>query len=194
MSTNSAKNKIQGFFEKIGKRNMLIAGAVLLIAAAVLLNWAFFNAGQKAGYEDYAKGTGAQQSGEQSTTPQNQVSATEEYYSGVQVSRQRARDEALEVLQSVVDNKEASETAKSEALAEMQAIAAEIEKEANIETLLKSKGFSACAALLNGDTATIIVSNADGSTELSAAQLAQINTVVYEQTEIAPTGITIQVK
>ena len=76
----------------------------------------------------------------------------------------------------------------------MQVIATEIEKEANIETLLKSKGFSACVALLNGDNATIIVSNADGSTELSATQLAQINTVVYEQAKILPTSINIQVK
>ena len=193
MSTNSAKNKIQGFFEKVGKRNMLIAGAVLLVAAAVLLNWVFFSAGQKSGYDQYAKGTGAQQTGEQDTT-KNQTDARAEYYSGVQVSRQRARDEALEVLQSVVDNKDATETVKNEALAEMQVIATEIEKEANIETLLKSKGFSACVALLNGDNATIIVSNADGSTELSATQLAQINTVVYEQAKILPTSINIQVK
>lgn len=192
MSMKSVQNKVLGFFEKIGKRNMMIAGAVVLIAAAVLLNWMFFHAGQKSGY-DYSQGTGSQ-GGSEGNAPSAGVSANDEYYSSIQISRQRARDEALEVLQSVVDNKDATEEVKAEALAEMQTIAAEIAKEANIETLVESKGFAACVTVLNGDSATVIVSNSDGSKELSAAQLAQINTIVYEQAKIEPKSITIQVR
>ena len=91
------------------------------------------------------------------------------------------------MLQSVVDNVEASEEVKADALADIAAIADEIQKEANIESLITAKGFEQCVAVLNGDTASIIVK----AESLQAADLAQINTIVYEQTGIAPTGVTI---
>ena len=109
------------------------------------------------------------------------------YFSATQVSRQRARDEALEVLQSVVDNKESSETVKTEALAGIAAIADEIQKEANIESLVTAKGFEQCVAVISGEKVQIVVK----AEELQPAQIAQINEIVYAQTGIAPTGVTI---
>ena len=41
--------------------------------------------------------------------------------------------------------------------------------------------------MLNGDTACIVVK----AESLQAAQIAQINAIVYEQTGITPSGITI---
>jgi len=64
----------------------------------------------------------------------------------------------MEVLQSVIDNPDATETVKNEALAEMNAIANEIEKEANIEALLVSKGFEDCVAVMNGNQINVVVS------------------------------------
>ena len=167
---------------KIGKRNLVIAASVLLIGVAVLLNFLLFtgNNGQD-GYDGYD-----QPSGNVQETPDTDVS-TGTYFSATQVSRQRARDEALEVLQSVVDNVEADETVKAEALAGISAIAEEIQKESNIESLITAKGFEQCVAVLNGDQASIIVK----AESLQPAQIAQINAIVYEQTGIAPTGVTI---
>lgn len=179
--------KFKAIVMKIGKRNIAIACSVLLIGVAVLLNFILFsNANPQDGYDGYDKPTG------NVTDTPNQDNANADntdntYFSATQVSRQRARDEALEVLQAVVDNPEASETVKTEALAGISAIAEEIQKEANIESLITAKGFAQCVAVLNGDTASIIVS----ADELQPAQLAQINTIVYEQTGIAPSGITI---
>ena len=179
--------KFKAIILKIGKRNVAIACSVLLIGAAVLLNWILFaGANNTDGYDGYDQPTG-----NISDTPNhdntNVDNADNTYFSATQVSRQRARDEALEVLQSVVDNPEASEAVRAEALAGISAIAEEIQKEANIESLITAKGFEQCVAVLNGDTASIIVS----ADELLPAQLAQINTIVYEQTGIAPSGITI---
>ena len=42
-------------------------------------------------------------------------------------------------------------------------------------------------AVLNGDTISIVVS----ADTLQPAQIAQINEIVYSQTGIAPTGVTI---
>jgi stage III sporulation protein AH len=109
----------------------------------------------------------------------------------VEVSRQRARDEALEVLNAVVENDQASEEVKAEALAEIQTIAKEMSQESNIESILMSKGFAQCLAVINGDSANIVVKN-EG--RLQSAQLAQINAVVYEQAGIEPINITIVAK
>ena len=177
-------NKFWKVIEKIGKRNIIIACSVLLIGAAVLINWVLFsNANKKTqGYQNYNQQTQNEQSTPTSTN------TTQSYFSATQVSRQRARDEALEVLQSVVDNNDASETVKSEALAEIAVIADEIRKEADIETLITAKGFEECVAVLNGDSISIVVKSEES---LIPAQIAQINEIVYQETGITPTGVTI---
>lgn len=183
-TVNQPMKKIQSFFQKIGKRNLIIACAVILIGAAVWLNFILFSGGdQNGGYDGYD-----QPSGNISDSLNNNQDNTENtYFSATLVSRQKARDEALEVLQAVVDNVEASETVKNEALAGISAIADEIQKEANIESLITAKGFEKCVAVLNGDQASIIVK----AESLQPAQIAQINAIVYEQTGIEPSGVTI---
>lgn len=189
---NSVPGKKEGkfhlFIMKIGKRNIIITASVLLIGVAVLLNWVLFSGAKtgKDGYKDYDK----QQNGSQEEQQKGDDAPTDQsgtYFSATQVSRQRARDEALEVLQSVVDNKESSETVKTEALAGIAAIADEIQKEANIESLITAKGFEQCVAVLSGEKVQIVVKADD----LQPAQIAQINEIVYAQTGIAPTGVTI---
>ena len=181
-------NKFMEFVQRIGKRNFIIAGAVLLIGAAVLLNWALFSGTPSGGFDGYEQPSGnITTPGDGQDNTNTQVNQNDTYFSATQVSRQRARDEALEVLQAVVDNVDATEAAKTEALAGIAAIADEIQKEANIESLITSKGFEKCVAVLNGDTATIVVS----ADTLQPADLAQINAIVYEQTGIVPSGITI---
>ncbi|MBQ7336232.1 MAG: SpoIIIAH-like family protein [Clostridia bacterium] len=182
-------NKFQSILQKIGKRNAIIACAVILIGAAVWLNWVLFSDSNAAdGYDGYD-----QPSGNISDNLNNNdgdttdADSADTYFSATQVSRQRARDEALEVLQAVVDNVDASDEMKTEALASIAAISDEIQKEANIEALILAKGFEQCVAVLNGDTASIVVS----ADTLQVAQIAQINAIVYEQTGIAPSGVTI---
>ena len=183
------------FFKKMGKRNLIIAGAVIMIGLAVYVNWIFFagdtkddsfNYDQSAGMNtNYGTtlGTGS------NTGNQNSTSAdANSYFSSVQVSRQKARDEALEVLNSVVDNDNATDQVKAEAVAEIRQIASEMENEAKIESLIKTKGYAQCVAVISGENVSIVLQH-EG--ELSAAALAQINAIVYEQTGISPAGISI---
>lgn len=180
------EGKFHLFIMKIGKRNLIITASVLLIGVAVLLNWVLFSGSKvnKDGYQNYDKPSDKQEEQKGNDTPTDQTGT---YFSATQVSRQRARDEALEVLQSVVDNKESSETVKAEALAGIAAIADEIQKEANIESLITAKGFEQCVAVLSGEKVQVVVK----AEELQPAQIAQINEIVYAQTGIAPTGVTI---
>ena len=177
-------NKFQIILEKIGKRNIIIACAVLLIGVAVLMNFILFSGADKNnGYDGYDQPSGnvSDNAGDSTATDANA------YFSATQVSRQRARDEALEVLQAVVENVDSTETMKNEALAEIAVIAEEIQKEANIESLITAKGFDACVAVINNDAASIVVKADD----LQAAQIAQINAIVYEQAGILPSAVTI---
>ena len=195
MNFKKVINTIGDFFKKMGKRNLIIAGAVIMIGLAVYVNWIFFagdskddsfNYDQSAGMNtNYGTtlGTGS------STGNQNSTSAdASSYFSSVQVSRQKARDEALEVLNSVVDNDNATDQVKAEAVAEIRQIASEMENEAKIESLIKTKGYAQCVAVISGENVSIVVQH-EG--ELSAAALAQINAIVYEQTGISPAGISI---
>jgi hypothetical protein len=51
-----------------------------------------------------------------------------------------------------------------------------------------AKGFEECVAVMNGNCINVVVKS-EG--ELQPSQIAQINTVVYEQTGIEPLGVTI---
>ena len=202
MDAKSMMESVKGFFRRIGQRNLVIAGAVTLIIAAVAVNWVIFSGDDtKDGY-DYDASAGMNTNygttlntgavGDEISKPTgSEPTDVDSYFSTVEVSRQRARDEALEVLNAVVENVDASDAVKAEAMAEIQTIAKEMSQESNIESILMSKGFTQCLAVINGDAANIVVKS-EG--QLNASQLAQINAVVYEQAGIEPVNITIVAK
>ena len=167
-------------FSKIGRRNLIIICAVLLIGGAVALNLIFFTGGDKVDY-DGAGMTDAPTDGTEGTT-------ADTYFSSALLSRDQARDEALAVLQTVVDNEASTEESRTQALADISRIALEIEKEANIESLIRARGFEDCIAVLSGDAASIIVKYEN---ELLANHVAQISEIVYEQSGVHPANVKI---
>jgi stage III sporulation protein AH len=201
MNLQKGWDTVKGFFEKIGKRNLMIAGAVALVITAVAVNWIIFSGDDGKDGFDYNASAGMSTNygttlstgevGDDDKPTGSDPSSADSYFSSVEISRQRARDEALEVLNAVVDNADASATVKAEAMKEIQTIAKEMAQESNIESILMSKGFAQCIAVINGDNANIVVKN-EG--QLQTAQLAQINAVVYEQAGIEPVNITVVAK
>ena len=87
----------------------------------------------------------------------------------------------------MIENEEASAEAKAEAAAKISKIAVDMQNEANIETLVKAKGFEECVAVITDDSVSVIV-KAD---ELMANQAAQILAIVYETTGISTENISI---
>lgn len=193
MAIKEAWNSVKQFFTKAGKKNLIIVCAVVLIGAAVWVNWMFFSDDDGDGFT-YSGGTGMNGELDNSKNPTSDENESEQsagadsYFATVQVSRQRARDEALEVLNAVIGNDKATDEVKAEAVEEIKQISLEMQYESDIESMLVSKGFEKCVAVINGDTANIVVKC--GGT-LNPAQLAQINSVVYESTGIEPVNITI---
>ena len=176
--------------KKVGKRNLAICTAVLLVAAAVCINWGLYSAGGDP-VEDMPSGNEQAPSESVGVGGSENNQSAVSYFASVQISRQQARDEALEVLQLVIDSDSAIESAKAEAIADVSRIADEIASEANIETLIKAKGFEECIAVINDGSANIVVKT-DGA--LMQNEVAQIMEIVVEQSGISPENIKITEK
>ena len=176
--------------KKVGsvlKKNLFIICSVLLIGGAVYLNWAFFSDGADKTVSASAVKAEKVETKQKDTDTDKQVSAVDEYFTTAAVNRKRARDESLQVLQTIIDDDNAEKTAKNDAYGEISEIATEIEAESNIESLVISKGFEDCIAVINGDRANIIVK----SNGLLENEITQIQEIVYDQTGILPSNMKI---
>lgn len=173
--------------KKIGKKNLVVALSILVLGGAVYVNYILFSDPiNTIGY-----GTNNMEDTYTENLPESinvgEDAPQDTYFATTVLSRQKARDEALQVLQTVVESKEAMEETKSQAFADISQIAKDIENEANIETLVEAKGFSDCVAVVNGSTVNIIVKT-EG---LLASDVAQINEIVYEQAGVLPVNVKI---
>lgn len=191
------KEKTLTAARRIGAKNMIIVCAILVCGVAIGLNFILAGSGKKAnnsGYkidpDYYAALLEAQDTGSDTSSPENGNNATasrDEYFDTAAYNRDRARDEAIEVLSAVVENDTALQEIRDQAGADIAALAANISAEANIEELIKAKGFADCVAIINGEKVSIIVKS-DG---LLPSEIAQITEIVYEQSGILPVNMNI---
>ncbi len=165
---------------KLDKKKVMIASAVLLIGAAVYLNYIFF-------LDETQPVVSPEASQENTEVLNNSEELSLNYFAQAVLDRQKARDEALEVLQIVVDNQEALAESKDTALQQMSQIADDMQKESNIESLIVSKGFEECVAVISEGKCNVVVKS-DG---LLANQISQIKEIVYEQAAITPVNVKI---
>ena len=175
--------KIKNFFKTKAAKSIVIASAALLIGLAVYLNYRwFYDPAANLGYGDNNMDDNYSDSSSASGNSDSQ-----DYFTATALDRKEARDEAIDVLKMVTENDEASAEAKAEAQAKINKIATDIQNEANIETLVKAKGFEDCVAIISDNAVSVIVS----AEALQAAEAAQILTIVYETTGISPENISI---
>ena len=166
---------------KYGKRQLILASLVLALGAAVYLNWQFAGTGVAVDGEsssetssalgaaqlvnnnyvetvsDGVESASGEVSGQEAEPTQGEVSEAAEKLSDARMTRQTARDEAVELLEDILNDAESDSAVKEAAVSEASAIAQNILKETNIESLVATKGFSECVAYINGDTCTIVV-------------------------------------
>ena len=185
--------KLGGFFTDARKKNFMIICAVFLVGAAVILNIALFG-GKKSVIaggtnEDVTAGTVGEggekgdENGEDASTEN-----PESYFAIATLDRAQAREEALEVLQTIVDSTDADAAQKEAARESISRIAEEIELESTVETLIKAKGFSDCVAVISNGKASIIVATEE---TLLPGKIAQIKEILYTKAEILPVDTTI---
>ncbi len=174
--------------KKIGSKNFMVLLAILVIGVAVYVNYLLFtDPVDTIGYGENNMEDTYFNEMENGNTVVDVNNTKDTYFSTTVLSRQKARDEALGVLQTVVESNEALEATKTQAFADISQIAKDIESESNIETLVEAKGFEDCVAVVSGGTANIVVK----SSGLLANDIAQINEIVYEQSGILPVDVRI---
>ena len=176
--------KIKSFFKTRAAKSIVVASAALLIGLAIYLNYQWFY--DPAGSLGYGDNNMANNNSDNSAVS-GDSSEAQDYFSSTALDRQQARDEALDVLKMVTESEESSEEAKAEAQQKISKIAVDIQNEANIETLVKAKGFEDCVAIISDNAVSVIV----GAESLQAAEAAQILTIVYETTGINPENVSI---
>jgi stage III sporulation protein AH len=175
--------KIKEFLSTKGAKSAIVASCALLIGLAVYLNYQwFYDPSSSLGYGDNNMENNYSDS---QTTGGEQENNN--YFTAAALDREEARDEALDVLKLVTQSEEATEEAKAEATAKISKIAVDIQNEANIESLVKAKGFEDCVAVISEEAVSVIVK----AESLKAAEAAQILTIVYETTGISPERISI---
>ena len=183
MNTEKTHNSPKQILKKIGTKNLIVICAVLLIGAAICINYILYSQSSDGPIADVD--IDLNDTNIKDTLNNDPLASN--YFAQTILSRKQARDEALEVLQSVVDSDSALPEAIETALNDISQIAKDIENESNIETLIQAKGFAECIAVISDGKATIIVQT-DG---LLANEVAQINEIVYETTGILPTNLKI---
>ena len=171
--------------KKAGVRGVIAVCAVLIFGAALGANYVLTNR------EDPAPKLAVDltrdgEAGEDSVEAVTSGDARD-YFASISLERRQARDEAIEVLRTVTDSGTATGDAKAEAAAAIEKIAAGMEREADIESLIRSKGFEQCVAVIRDDGCSVIVES-DG---LMQSDVAQISEIVWEQAGIAPENLKI---
>ena len=153
---------------KYGKRQLILASLVLALGAAVYLNWQFAGTKvQSAGdvsEESASSALGAAQLVNNAYVAAVSASAK---LSDARLTRQTARDEAVELLEDILKDDSAEVAVKQAAVDEAAVIAQNILKETNIESLIEAKGFTECVAYINGESCTVVV-NGDMEDEQNA--------------------------
>lgn len=181
MKMNDIITKSKELCKKAGIRTLIAACAVLILGGIITINIIL------SGEEDKPTSGLAVDLSKGAEDQELNPSEVEDYFASISLQRKQARDEAKEVLMSVAESTTALEDAKKAALDDINRLALEIEMEANIETLVLSKGFEQCIAVINNDKCNIIVETAG----LMPGEVAQISEIVYEQSGILPANLKI---
>ena len=191
MKTDKTEKK-----KKTGKitKPIILAACAVIVGISVYTDWTYSkkSAEQTNGYiyNSAVSGEKAKLLGEATyvgTNPDGTVSdvanpqAAESYFASATFERQRTRDETLDLLQTVVDSSESMPDAKNKALEDMTQIAAAMQSEANIETLVKAQGFDDCIAVIGTEDVNVILTY----------EVAQIREIVMNELDIPADKIKI---
>ena len=115
------------------------------------------------------------------TEPENTVNSQyDEYFAKVRLDRQQARDEASATLATVAAASGASQETIDGALRSMARIAEWTAKEAELENLIRAKGFIDCVVYLSESGVSVTVASDE---ELTGVSVAKITDVIVSETD-----------
>ena len=167
-----------------GKHHVLVALMVLALGGAVWLNVKFSSTEKYMGEATFVNGDIAEGDAIQTSADVDQDA---DYFEKARRDRQKALDEAQELVEETLKSASVSDTERAQALKTTTEIAKRVEKANNIETLLKAKGFEKAVVVI-GDSDVSVVVKSEG---ITTTQTLQIQDVVTAHTEISLSNIKI---
>ena len=198
--------------KKIMKKNqVIITSLAILIAVAGYLNFADVDLGFKdkeastdsssilddVNYdltdetalldENGADGTNQSEVMDTASPGEAVLTGASDFAAQAKISREQVRSQNKADLQAIISNKDISDEEKQNAINTMVSITDLTEKEAAAELLLEAKGFENVIVNLTGETADVVVPDAD----LEDAKRAQIEDIVKRKTGVAAESIVI---
>lgn len=175
---------------KIWKKNLVAAAVLVTVCAGIYVNWLYtqdtaamhltetLDAEKVMGDDTLvlSEDMAAISAGEEVQT------TASDYFAAVRLSRQEARDSALNLLQEAMAYTEAeSGTKDAESAMELETIIETALTEAQIESLVIAKGYADCVAYMTGDGISVAVSSPEGG--LQQQDVAVIADIVMQQSD-----------
>lgn len=170
---------------KIWKKNLVAAAVLVTVCAGIYMNWLYTE--QQTAKEltesiDVEKVMSDEllEINDVSVLSDEQIGDTStEYFAAVRLSRQQARDNAVNLLQEAMAYSDQTKAAESSA--ELEDIVQTALSEARIESLVIAKGYVDCVAYMSNDGISVAVAAPEGG--LRAEDVAVIADIVMTQSE-----------
>lgn len=190
------------------KRNAAVGAMVVLVCAAVGLNWRYAgreleqtarlpveepagsSSGKLLGEATLVSGSDTPERGDTGlVTDEAAVYTGADYFASARLTRQQARDSAITLLQEAAAQENADEDVLNGASEGIQVLASYTLKEAQIENLVTAKGYQDCVAFLGDDSVSVVVAN--GQKDLSTEDVARIADIAMSETGLPASGVRI---
>ena len=170
---------------KIWKKNLVAAAVLVTVCAGIYMNW-LFTEQQTAKELTDAIDVEKVMSDEllvMEDVPvlsgESDADTSSEYFAAVRLSRQQARDSAVNLLQEAMAYSDQTKAAESSA--ELEEIVQTALTEAQIESLVIAKGYTECVAYMSNEGISVAVAAPEGG--LQAEDVAVIADIVMTQSE-----------
>ena len=171
------------------KRGAIYSVIALMLCAAVYLNWSYNqNNPSNESRNDNIPVNGLIE--DDSLTLVGKIEDTAiDYFSEARLSRQKARDEAVSILNTTIENENSDSQAIIAASAAIETMANNAMVESRIETLVIAKGFKECVTYVSDGKVDVIISKTNNG--LSDADVAKIKDIVIDEAGVTVDKIKI---
>lgn len=172
---------------KMWKKNLVAAAVLVTVCAGIYVNWHYTE--EKTSLEDtldYEKvmsdDTLMLTDDMAALSAGNDVSTTSgDYFAAVRLSRQQARDNAINLLQEAMAYDGGDDSKTSESAVELESIVQTALSEAQIESLIIAKGYTDCVAYMTSEGISVAVASPEGG--LQQEDVAVIADIVINQSD-----------
>ncbi len=152
----------------LGKGQLAVGVMVVALAAAIWLNTKYMPSSTKYLGEASFVSTTSDEAVETSAK-------AEDYFSSAKSEREKSLKTATDTVKELLKSENLTQEDKATALKKIETIADNLKSEANIEALLKAKGFKKAVAVIGADSINIVVQS-DGLTTANTMQIQDIVT------------------